>query len=146
MVCSGLSENGGKLMNVKNCRKCRKLFNYVVGPFLCPNCKDELEMKFQEVKKYVQGNAGAGVHEVSEACDVGIPQIQQWVREERLMFTESAAIGLECERCGKSVRSGRYCIECRNELTNEFKGAMGQQTNSAGTKSNRAKMRYLDQE
>ena len=134
-------------MNVKSCRKCKKLFNYVMGSSICPNCKAELEMKFQEVKKYVQENAGAGVHEVSEACDVSISQIQQWVREERLMFTESAAIGLECERCGKSVRSGRYCIECRMELTNEFKGVMGQQTNSSfSTKSDRAKMRYLDQE
>ena len=135
-------------MNVKNCRKCRKLFNYVIGPFLCPSCKEELEAKFQEVKKYVQENMGAGIHEVSEACDVSISQIQQWVREERLMFSESSAIGLDCERCGKSIRSGRYCIECRNELTNELKGAMGQQTAYIPKKSERdkARMRYLDQE
>ena len=37
-------------MNVRNCKKCGKLFNYVSGAPVCPACKDALEKKFQEVK------------------------------------------------------------------------------------------------
>ena len=34
-------------MNVKNCRNCGKLFNYIAGPNICPACKEEIEKKFQ---------------------------------------------------------------------------------------------------
>ena len=30
-------------MNVRNCRKCGKLFNHVMGMPICPACKDALE-------------------------------------------------------------------------------------------------------
>ena len=36
-------------MEVKNCKKCRRLFNYISGPSICPQCREELEKKFQEV-------------------------------------------------------------------------------------------------
>ena len=40
-------------MNVRNCRKCGRIFNYVVGPILCPHCVEEQEKVFQVVKEYV---------------------------------------------------------------------------------------------
>ena len=53
-------------MDVRNCKKCGKLFNYVSGPMICPLCKEELEEKFQEVKKYVSEHPGCGIPEVTE--------------------------------------------------------------------------------
>ena len=75
-------------MNVRNCRKCGNLFNYVSGPPICMACREKLEEKFQEVKKYIQDNGHAGIQQVAEACDVSTNQIHLWLREERLdMFT-----------------------------------------------------------
>ena len=51
-------------MNVKNCRKCGKLFNYVYGPVVCPACKEALEKKFQQVKSYIQQHGRATMEEV----------------------------------------------------------------------------------
>ena len=34
-------------MDVRNCKKCGKLFNYVSGPMICPLCKEELEEKLE---------------------------------------------------------------------------------------------------
>ena len=84
-------------MNVKNCRKCRRIFNYVMGPILCQGCREAEESKFQEVKKYVQENKRCGMQEVAEACDVSLKQIQQWLREERLMLADDSPMGIECE-------------------------------------------------
>ena len=112
-------------MNVKNCRKCRRLFNYVTGPFICPSCREALEEEFQKVKKYVEENKNQGIREVAEACEVEIQQIKDWVREERLQFSEDSAIGLNCERCGAVIRSGRYCDKCKAEMTNTFNHAIG---------------------
>lgn len=135
-------------MNVRNCRRCRKLFNYIMGPVICPNCREEMEAKFQEVKKYVQENARCGMREVSEACDVSVNQIQQWLREERLVLSEESSMGLGCERCGKMIRSGRFCPECKAEMTHSFRGAMGNPTPAAPTQRrdtrDSARMRFLD--
>lgn len=32
-------------MNVVNCRRCGKLFNYIAGNKICPKCKEEIEQK-----------------------------------------------------------------------------------------------------
>ena len=38
-------------MEVMNCQRCKRLFNWVTGEKICANCKKELEDKFQEVKQ-----------------------------------------------------------------------------------------------
>lgn len=135
-------------MNVRNCRRCRKLFNYVIGPYLCPQCREDMEKKFQEVKKFVQEHAHADVRTVSEECDVDTTQIRQWVKEERLIFSDDSAIGIACERCGTTIRSGRFCEKCKIEMTNGFKNAITpareQTTKKREDLHNNPKMRYLD--
>lgn len=111
-------------MNVRNCRKCGRVFNYVVGPVICQQCKEELEKKFQEVKNYVRENPGANIMEVSEACEVFPEQIRQWIREERLQFTDDSSIKVPCEGCGKMINSGRFCDKCKSTLQNGFREAL----------------------
>lgn len=107
-------------MNVRNCRRCKRLFNYAVGPVICPACRDEMEAEFQKVKKYVQEHARCDIRTVSEECEVDPNQIRQWVREERLEFTDDSGVGLNCEKCGKMIKTGRFCPECKNSMTNSF--------------------------
>ena len=109
--------------DIRNCRICGKIFNYVMGPVVCPRCKEKLEEKFQEVKKYIQDNHGADIPEVSEACDVDPAQIRQWIREDRLQFADDSPIMIPCEKCGKMIRSGRFCEQCKAEMTNTFRNA-----------------------
>lgn len=137
-------------MNVRNCRKCGRVFNYIIGQTLCLSCRDELENKFKEVKEYVQKNRGCGINDVAEACEVESSQIKQWIREERLEFTEDSMIGLACEICGASIRTGRYCEKCKaqtlNGLNNVVRQAqasrMPQQPTSSNSKDN-PRMRFL---
>ena len=93
-------------MNVKNCRKCGKVFNYIGGMPICPQCREELEKKFDTVKEYIREHRGASVLEVSKECEVEEAQIRQWVREERLEFDTSSGIGVVCESCGVAISSG----------------------------------------
>lgn len=135
-------------MNVRNCRKCKRLFNYVMGPYLCPQCRQELEDKFQIVKKFVQEHVHADVQTVAEECDVDPMQIRQWVKEERLVFSEDSAIGIACERCGMTIRSGRFCEKCKADMTNGFRSAITPTKQEPAQKKDthtNPKMRYLDQ-
>ena len=59
-------------MEVRNCRGCGKLYNYIGGPYrnLCPNCIEKIEEKYLEVKEYIQDHHNATMTEVAEECDV----------------------------------------------------------------------------
>lgn len=116
-------ERVGMSMNVRNCKKCGRLFNYVSGMPVCPSCREGLEKKFQEVKDYIRENKEAGITEVAEACEVEVRQIKQWVREERLEFSADSPVGIDCEMCGTMIRSGRFCEKCKIGMINELDSA-----------------------
>ncbi len=134
-------------MNVRNCRKCGRLFNYIAGYQMCPACKEGLEAKFQEVKEYVRDHRGAGINEVAEACDVEPAMIRQWLREERLELAEDSGIMLACDACGALIRSGKYCQACKNNLANGFnsilKGRTPVEEPLKQQRSKDARMRFL---
>lgn len=111
-------------MNVRNCRSCGCIFNYMGGQVICPACRDKVEKKFQEVKDYIRENKGVGIQEVAEACDVDAGQIRQWLREERLELAEGSAMYLKCESCGQSIRSGRFCDKCKANMTRDLQDAI----------------------
>lgn len=111
-------------MDVRTCKYCRRIFNYLSGANVCPACREKLEEKFQEVKAYVQEHKGAGIREVAEECEVEVNQIRQWLREERLELTESSAIVLNCESCGAPIRCGRFCDKCKNVLANNLQSVI----------------------
>ena len=134
-------------MNVRNCRRCGKIFNYVMGAPLCPVCREEMEKKFHEVKKFIQDHPGVGIPEVSEACEVEPSQIRQWVREERLEFAEGSVVDIACEKCGAPIRTGRFCEKCKasmiNTMNSVYKEPQAGQPLNTGNRDN-PRMRYLD--
>lgn len=135
-------------MEVRNCRGCGRLFNYVQGQQLCPACVADLEEKFQQVKMFLRENPNAPLNVVSEENDVSVKQIKQWVREERLTFTEESNITLECESCGAKVLTGRFCAKCKASLQNDLNGALNRPTVTLAAPkpkgSTKDRMRFLD--
>lgn len=105
-------------MEVLSCKGCGRLYNYMGGVKLCPACQKKLEDKFQEVKIYINDNPHATIAQVSEEMDVSVKQIRQWVREERLAFSEASADGILCEHCGTPICTGRFCDKCKGEMAN----------------------------
>lgn len=103
-------------MEVRTCKQCKRIFNYLTGPSICPACRDLLEEKFLEVKEYIRDNPKEGINEVAKANEVSVNQIRRWIREERLSFSEDSGIGIDCESCGKMIRSGRLCQSCKDKL------------------------------
>ena len=107
-------------MDVKNCRKCKRLFNYIGGQQICPACREAIEAEFQKVKKYLFDNKNATIAQVAEECEVDEHQIRQWVREERLMFSSGIDAGIVCENCGAPISTGRFCEKCKNSMINDL--------------------------
>ncbi len=134
-------------MEVKTCKRCRVLFHHVVGPQLCERCKRKDEEDFVKVKEYLYENPGASMAKVCEELDVTVRQIQQYLREGRLTVSKDSPIGLDCERCGSRIVTGRYCDTCRNTMTNQLSSVakgMQQEKQSKPKENQGTKMRYLD--
>ena len=111
-------------MDVSNCKNCGRLFNAINRERICPNCQKLLDEKFVVVKEFLRENPNSSVEEVSKECEVSTKQIHQWVREERLTFSENSMEGIECERCGTMIKTGRYCEACKLAVGNDLRSVM----------------------
>lgn len=132
-------------MDIRNCKNCGKMFNYIGKP-ICPTCEKVLEDKFQQVKQYVKEHPEAPISVVSEENDVSINQIKRWVRQERLCFAETSMVGIECESCGTMIRTGRFCEACKVKLGNNLADTIRKPKPAPEPERRResARMRFLD--
>lgn len=113
------------MADLRNCPRCGKLFAYI-GRSICNRCIEQEEEEFKLVKEYIYNNPGATVFEVADATEVSVDKIMRFLREERLeISSDNVNLILECESCGTSIRTGRYCQQCRDDLTNEMKREFG---------------------
>lgn len=108
---------------VRNCRRCRKIFMYVTGAQLCDACKKLDEQDFDKVRNFVRDFPGATVQEVSRETEVPTQMIYRYLKEGRLEVSESSPIALQCENCGARIKSGRFCINCSKKLANDMMSA-----------------------
>ena len=110
-------------MNIKNCRKCGKMFNPMGTEVICPACKELAEEEFQKVRKYVEEHKQAPINEIVEECHVDPKQIKQWIREERLFFSDDSPVKISCELCGCQISTGRFCDNCKKSQASNFSNA-----------------------
>ena len=135
-------------MDIRTCKKCKKFYDYGSrGEYknLCPACSKIMEEKFTEVKEYIRENPQTTTAQVAEECDVSVSQIERWVREERLTFSSESSMGLPCEKCGTTIRSGKYCERCKAEVARDLTNAYAVNTPEQIKKKTKGddKMRFI---
>lgn len=108
------------MTDIRNCRRCGRMYNYIGGPPLCLDCRKADEEVFKRVKEYLYENPGATLSQVSLDCDVSVEKIKLFLKEGRLEITDGANIILECERCGTAIKTGRYCEACKHEVAHDI--------------------------
>lgn len=139
---------GGYFMEVMNCRKCRKLFNYLgYGPRVCPECAKKDEENFKKVKEYLYENPGTVLPIISKETGVASEVIIRYLREGRIEIAEGSSIEIPCERCGKPIKSGRFCENCVNSLSNELHASITPtKKQNVGKLSERDRMHIKEEE
>lgn len=106
-------------MDLRNCIKCDRVFAYN-GSEVCSRCAGSDIEDFKKVKDYLYDNPGATIVEVSEETGVDEKKILRYLRESRIEIRESDNLLLDCQRCGKPIRSGRFCDPCIIAMKKEF--------------------------
>lgn len=110
-------------MDIRNCTRCGKIYQYD-GFKICPTCRREDEEDFLKVREYLYDYPGANLQEVHEATGVATSKIIEFLRQGRLEVAEDSNLILQCEKCGTSIKTGRYCDKCALELKRELSSAI----------------------
>lgn len=123
------------MAEIRNCPRCGKIFTYISRP-ICNSCLDMEENEFKVVKEYIYDNPGASISEVSAATEVSVEKIMRFLREERLeISSDNNNLMLECERCGRAIKSGRFCENCKADINKDFKREFGLDKKPEASKS-----------
>jgi flagellar operon protein (TIGR03826 family) len=140
----------GQLPDVRNCKRCGKIYNYIGGAPVCQDCREDDERIFKRVKEYLYDHAGASLSEVSTTLDVSVEKIKRYLKEGRLEIVgDGANMVLECEKCGKSIRTGRFCNSCSSELSKDLQTTardINTDISSQESSKRTVEMRYLNKE
>lgn len=99
---------------LRNCIRCEKMFSHP-SQKICPACHREEQEEFRKVSDYLKENPKAPVGKVVEDTEVSYTTIEEYIREGRLKVIPTG-ITLQCQVCGKDIRSGRMCDACRTHL------------------------------
>ena len=111
-------------MELKSCEKCGRKFGALASESLCTKCSAEnIESDFKKVRDYLYDHPGADVREVSEETGVSERVILKLLKDERIEIIDDSNGLLSCERCGVSIKSGRVCDDCKNQLAKDLMGA-----------------------
>ena len=134
-------------LNIINCKKCGRIFQQITSRRICPDCEKALEDKFLEVRDYIRQNPNVSIMEVSREKEVSVEQIKQWVREERMLFTNAEGSGIECVMCGIPITTGKYCARCKGEMAHTLGNAYEKPKvvlQPQQPSSSKGKMRFLN--
>lgn len=134
---------------VKNCKKCGKIFTYIGGAPICQACRQLDEDDFRRIKDYLYDNPKSSVTQVSVDLDISVEKIKRFLKDGRLEITgEDGNMILECENCGKSIKSGRHCPDCERNLASGLKDAAAQMKGEIDSQSSLGNkgfnMRYMN--
>lgn len=133
-------------MDMRNCRNCGKIFAYIGRP-VCPTCMKKDEEDFKRVKDYLYENPGASVVQISNDLEISVRKIKNYLREGRLeIIGDEGNLLLECEKCGRSIKTGRFCSECSDEIVKDIKSVSNQMKKPAAEEGKKVggAMRYLN--
>ena len=112
-------------MDVRNCKRCGKVYNYN-GSAVCATCVKEEQDDFEKVRDYLFAHPNSTTLQVSQDTGIDVKVISRFLKEGRLLSDDMALSEdeeLKCEKCGQSIKTGRFCEQCVQSMKNEFKQA-----------------------
>ena len=95
------------------CGECGGALAYKgVGEYKCRDCGALVYDDYGKVRNYVEKHIGATAAEVSEVTGVSQRAIRTMLKESKLEVAPDSKDFLRCEKCGVSIRHGRFCPKC----------------------------------
>ncbi|MCY8328264.1 hypothetical protein MOC47_05325 [Bacillus spizizenii] len=105
-----------------NCPKCNALFLKTKLQTVCQACIKEEEKSFEIVYKFLrkQENRQSTLSRITEETGVEEELILKFIRQKRIQITHLPNLVYPCERCGTSIREGKFCKACQSDLKTQM--------------------------
>ncbi|RIV15051.1 TIGR03826 family flagellar region protein [Priestia flexa] len=105
-----------------NCLRCGSLFVQSGARNICPSCYQEEEGQYERVVTFLRKreNRTATMYEVVKKTNVPDLRIQQFIQQGRLLIAKFPNLGYPCLECGQSIREGKLCHNCAQQLKNDL--------------------------
>jgi flagellar operon protein (TIGR03826 family) len=105
-----------------NCPKCGEIFVQSQFRTICQKCWKEEEAAYETVYQYIRKreNRTATMEQVVEATGIEEGLLLKFIKEGRLKLNQFPNLGYPCEKCGKSIRQGRLCDACTEDLRKQI--------------------------
>ena len=101
----------------RDCEKCGGVMVFKgLGEYQCEDCGELAYDDYGKVRNYIEAHKGATAAQIEDAIGVSQRSIRRLLKEGRLEVAEGSRAFLQCELCGKSIRSGRYCSDCEVKM------------------------------
>lgn len=110
-------------MDVRQCKKCGKLYQYT-GKLYCYDCLGELDEMFIKVRDFLSKCPNSSIKDIVEGTDVEEKYIFGFLKEERLELINAADGLLKCDVCGSPISTGKYCEKCKRQLSRAIDNSM----------------------
>ncbi|NRD79368.1 flagellar protein [Bacillus sp. BRMEA1] len=98
-----------------NCRRCGKLYLRIRN--ICDQCFQKQEDDFLKVSEYLRDFPGVTIHALSEATEVSVGQIREFIMAERIIAGHFPNLAYPCETCGSMIKSGTKCQNCFESIS-----------------------------
>ena len=130
------------------CDKCGgKMIYSHSGIYTCEVCENELLDDFGKVKRYLDEHGPDVAVMISEVTGVPVKVITLMLREGRIEITENSRSFIKCEKCGCSLRYGRFCSPCVRVLAGGIQNLFSQDGGERPKhEETAAKMRFQNRE
>lgn len=131
------------------CEKCGGVMIFKgVGEYQCEDCQETAYDDYGKVRAYIEEHRGATAAQIEDAVGVSQRTIRRLLKEGRLEVSEDSRMFLQCELCGKTLRSGRYCPECETKMHRSLEAKQREMVHknlqgfSMGTKGEEGQRRF----
>lgn len=105
-------------MELRTCKGCGRTFAAEDDRTLCKRCYEaNMDNDFKLVRDYLYEHPGSDIAKVASETGVSESVILKLLRQDRIEVVDEVNSVLRCEKCGVSIKSGRFCDKCKKEET-----------------------------
>ncbi len=115
------TEKSNSSLDYVICKVCEgNLENKGFGVYVCEDCHNIVLDDLGKARAYVEECGLNEAQEMAEQINVPLLRIQEFLSEGRLELPEGSQSFVCCQKCGCSIRYGRYCKDCSKEIAGEI--------------------------
>lgn len=130
-------------LNVKTCRRCKKIIDSHSIHVYCTECSKTIEKIFDRIREYLNEYPGATAFEIEQRLNIPIHVVNNFVKDGRLIEVPNEFLNVECQRCGTLLLSShhKFCPQCEYQMLKDLEKAKSDIEN-APTIKEQGKMRF----